>query len=151
MITAADILQTPVRTLPADTTLRDAAALLGAWQVSGAPVVDETGALVGIVSESDLLSEARKRAGLPRTAAFGVWLPVEDALRRIYHDGAHLLVREVMTGDVLTATPETSVDELGATMVKRRINRIPIVSGDGTLLGIVTREDVLRAIYADRA
>lgn len=150
MTTAADILRTPVRTLPADTTLREAAALLGAWQVSGAPVVDENGALVGIVSESDLLSEARKRAGLPRTAAFGVWLPVEDALRRIYHDGANLLVREVMTADVLTATPDTPVDELGALLVKRRINRIPIMSEDGALVGIVTREDVLRAIYAER-
>jgi CBS domain-containing protein len=150
MTTAADILKTPVRTLPAETTLRDAAALLGAWQVSGAPVVDESGALVGIVSESDLLSEARKQAGLPRTAAFGVWLPVEDALRRIYHDGAHLLVREVMTRDVLTATADTPVDALGATMVKRRINRIPIVDAEGALLGIVTREDVLRAVFAER-
>jgi len=147
MKTASEIMHTEVRTLAPETTLREAAELLGIWQVSGAPVVDSNGKLVGVVSESDMLSEARKRAALPRTAAFGVFLPVEDALKRIYHDGATLLVGEVMSTNVVTATPATSVEELGRTLVQRRINRIPVVDDNGQLAGIVTREDVLKALF----
>ena len=147
MKTTSEIMHTEVRTLAPETTLREAAELLGIWQVSGAPVVDSNGKLVGVVSESDMLSEARKRAALPRTAAFGVFLPVEDALKRIYHDGATLLVGEVMSTNVVTATPVTSLEELGRTLVQRRINRIPVLDDKGQLVGIVTREDVLKALF----
>lgn len=147
MKTASEIMQTEVRTLSTEATLREAAELLGLWNVSGAPVVDEQGALVGVVSESDLLSEARKRAAIPRTAAFGVFLPVEDALRRIYHEGATLLVGEVMSTKLATASPDTPLDELGRMLVNRRINRIPVVDDAEKLVGIVTREDVLKALF----
>lgn len=147
MKTAAQILQAQVHTLSPDATLREAAELLGLWNVSGAPVVDSQGNLVGVVSESDLLSEARKRAALPRTAAFGVFLPVEDALKRIYHEGATLLVGEVMSTNLVTATADTPVDEIGRLLVQRKINRIPVVNIEGKLVGIVTREDVLRSLF----
>ncbi len=147
MKTASEIMQADVRTLSPETTLREAAELLGLWNVSGAPVVDEQGALMGVVSESDLLSEARKRAAIPRTAAFGVFLPVEDALRRIYHEGATLQVAGVMSTNLTTATPDTTLDDLGRMLVQRRINRIPVVDDAGKLVGIVTREDVLKALF----
>jgi len=147
MKTASEIMQAEVRTLSPDSTLREAAELLGLWNVSGAPVVDEYGALVGVVSESDLLSEARKRAAIPRTAAFGVFLPVEDALWRIYHEGATLLVGEVMSTKLAMASPDTPLDELGRMLVNRRINRIPVVDDSEKLVGIVTREDVLKALF----
>lgn len=145
--TAGDIMMRDVKTIPHDATLRDAAALLTTYNISGAPVVDDDGKIVGIVSESDLLNEARKQAGLPHIAAFGVFFAPEDSLKRIYHGGASLLAEEVMSKKVITVTEDTSVKELGDLMLRRKINRIPVVSEEGTLVGIVTREDVLRSIF----
>lgn len=147
MKTARDIMTSDVKTIPADATLQQAAELLAHHQISGAPVVDAAGAVVGMLSESDLLSEARKRAALPSIAAFGLFRPVVDALQRIYHDGASLLVEEVMTRKVETVAPETSLHEIGEILARRRINRLPVVDSDGKLLGIVTREDLLKSIF----
>lgn len=147
MKTARDIMTRDVKTIPAEATLREAAELLSLYHISGAPVVDAAGNVVGILSESDLLSEARKRAALPSIAAFGLFRPVVDALQRIYHDGATLLVEEVMTRKVENIGPETSLHEIGDILARRRINRLPVVDDDGKLLGIITREDLLKAIF----
>lgn len=145
--TAAEIMTREVKTIPAEATLREAAEMLSLFDISGAPVVDETGKVVGMLSESDLLSEAKKRAALPRLAAFGVFLAPEESLQRIYRDGATLLVREIMTSHVQTISPETSVDEAADILLRRKINRLPVVDDQNRLLGIVTREDILRAIF----
>ncbi len=137
-----------VVTISEDATLREAAALLSEKQISGAPVVDAQGNLVGILSESDLLNEARKRAALPRTAAFGFFVASEEILQRLYHDGADLCVRSVMSTNLQTATEETTVVEATRTLISRKINRLPIVDSTGKLVGIVTREDLLKAVFS---
>src|SRR4051794_16859106 len=72
---AADVMTRELKTIPADATVRDAAILLSAHKISGAPVVDADGKMVGIISESDLLSKARLRHALPPVAAFGLVSP----------------------------------------------------------------------------
>src|SRR4051812_33131822 len=108
--TAADIMTRDVKTVPADATLQEAAALLMTHNISGAPVVDANGKMVGIVSEADLLSEARRRSALPHIAPFGLFVVPVEALERIYHNGATLLVEEVMTRNVLTALTNLPLD-----------------------------------------
>lgn len=144
--TVGEIMIRDVKTLPAEATLQEAAMLLNTCNISGAPVIDETHHLVGIVSESDLLNRSKREAALPRTAVFGIFLPTEDRLRQAFHEGTDLPVTGVMTRDVITVTPETTINEAGDLMLKRGINRLPVVE-DGRLVGIVTREDLLRAVY----
>lgn len=148
MQTIAGIMTRPVVTILENATLREAAALLSEKQISGAPVVDAQGNLVGILSESDLLNEGRKRAALPRTAAFGVFVASEEVLQRLYHAGADLCVRSVMSTNLQTATEDTTVIEATRTMVSKKINRLPVVDSEGTLVGIVTREDLLKAVFS---
>ena len=145
--TAADVMTREVRTIPAEATLREAAEMLSIHHISGAPVVDNDGRMIGIITESDLMNSARKRAAMPHIAAFGVFLAPEETLQRIYHDGATLLAEEVMTPDPITAPPDVTLQELSQIMTKRRINRIPIVEDGGKLVGIVTREDILRGLF----
>lgn len=145
--TAGDIMIRDVKTIPHDATLRDAATLLTTSNISGAPVVDDNGKVVGIISESDLLNEARKQAGMPHLAAFGLFIAPEETLNRIYKGGESLLAEEVMSKKVITVTEDTPVKELGDLMLHRKINRVPVVSEDGALVGIVTREDVLRSVF----
>lgn len=148
METMAEIMTRAVVTISEDATLREAAALLSEKRISGAPVVDAQGALVGILSESDLLNEARKRSALPRTAAFGIFVASEEVLQRLYHDGADLCVRSVMSTNLITATEETTVKEATRTMVGKKINRLPILDPKGKVVGIVTREDLLKAVFS---
>ena len=150
--TAADVMTRGVRTIPAEATLRETAEMLSIHHISGAPVVDADGRMIGIITESDLMNSPRKRAAMPHVAAFGVFLAPEETLQRIYHDGATLLAEEVMTPDPITAPPDATLRELSQIMTKRHINRIPIVEegregGGKTLVGIVTREDVLRGLF----
>ena len=152
--TARDVMTRNVALVRADQTLREAAALLTECHISGAPVVDRDGRLVGVLSESDLLSDARRDAAIPRFAVLGLSPVPDDLFRRAYDDGWKLRAENLMTRKIVTARQDTPLSELADTMVRRRINRIPIVADkdDKMLVGIVTREDVLRGLLGlDRA
>jgi CBS domain-containing protein len=146
--TASEIMTRDVKTIPADATLRQAAELMALSGFSGAPVVDSAGKIIGIITESDLMNEAKKRAALPHAGAFGLFLAPEDSLRRIYHEGADLLVEEVMSKNVESVTGDTPLREIAEVMTRRRINRVPVVDFEEKLVGIITREDILRALFA---
>jgi CBS domain-containing protein len=133
---------TPVITAAPETTVKDAAALMAEHRVSGVPVVDRDGRLVGVVSESDIVQRIE-----PRDPAGGV-LGLLDRLARATGADRRLLARtvgELMTPTVTTAGPDVTVRELVHLMNTYQINRIPIVDGD-RLLGLVSRADILRAM-----
>jgi CBS domain-containing protein len=148
MQTIAQLMTPEVITVAASATLREAATLLVEKQISGAPVVDEKGMVVGMLSESDLLNEARKRAALPRTAAFGFFVTSEETLMRLYHEGADLPVSSVMSSNVHSVTPEATTTEASRLLLSKKINRVPVLDSEGKLVGIVTREDLLKAVFA---
>jgi CBS domain-containing protein len=145
--TAADIMKRDVITVPGEATLQEAAALLMTHDISGAPVVDASGKMIGIVSESDLLSEAKRRSALPHIAPFGLFLVPVETLERVYHNGATLLVEEVMTKDVISTPPDMPLQKVGDLMIRSKINRLPVVDNEDNLLGIITREDLLRSLF----
>ena len=145
-LTAADVMTREVATVAADATLQEVAMLLGTRNISGAPVVDETGKMIGILSESDLLSETRRRAGMPSIAAFGIFFVPQETLERVYHNGATLLAREVMTKDVITVMETTPVEQVMRLMVNEKVNRVPVLK-EGELVGIITRHDLLQALF----
>jgi CBS domain-containing protein len=148
--TARDVMTRDVAVVRADQTLREVAAVLDARHISGAPVVDHDGRLIGVLSENDLLDAARRDAAIPRFAVLGLMPVPDDLFRRAYDDGWKLRAENLMTRKIITAPEDTPLAELAETMVRRRVNRIPIVAenadGSKTLVGIVTREDVLRGL-----
>ncbi|MDW8154826.1 MAG: CBS domain-containing protein [Armatimonadota bacterium] len=141
---ARDVMTTPVITVVPETPVPEVARVLVERHISGVPVVDEAGRLVGIVTEADLLPKEAGPAGLPLTALPGSEAPpeVREHLRR--YRGR--VVREVMTREVVTATEDTPVQQLAALMLRKQVNRVPIVRGE-RVVGIVTRNDVLRAFF----
>jgi CBS domain-containing protein len=145
--TAADIMTRDVKTIPAEATLQEVATLLTTHDISGAPVVDDNGKVIGIISESDLISEAKKRSALPHIAAFGVFLVPEETLERVYHGGATLLAEEVMSRKIVSVSPDTKVQNIATIMVQEKVNRVPVMNEDNELLGIITRHDLLRGLY----
>jgi CBS domain-containing protein len=134
-----DVMTTDVVTVRPDTPLRDTAALLSERRISGVPVVDDDGAVVGVVSEADILVReggARQRDGL-----LGWLFDSEATLRKL---GART-AGEAMTTPAITIGQNRPVHEAAGRMVTEHVNRLPVVADDGRLIGIVSRADLVRA------
>lgn len=145
---AKDIMNNNVITIPDHASLKEAAQILIDNRISGAPVVDAENRLVGILSEGDLVRQ-QKPLSKPMMLMFldGAF-PVN--YREIQHDLEAVTATEVsqlMTPAVKTLKPESDLSEIATLMLKSKINRIPIVDDTGILEGIVTRHDIIKAVY----
>lgn len=158
---ASDLMTRNVETVAPDDEVSEVLGRLAKVKFNGFPVVDD-GRVVGVVTEGDLvrLFETEERLlwipiGLPPfvdTLTYAVdvsWNDLDIGVDLLRHAGRP--IREVMTADVVTVAPDADVDELVDLLgdEKRDINRLPVVE-DGRLVGIVTRQDVLGAMRAER-
>jgi CBS domain-containing protein len=136
-----ELMVTDVHVVREDALLKDVAALLVEKDVSGVPVCDPEGRLLGIVSEADILyKEQARRSG--RGGPLG-WL-VDGKQAGEILKGAARTAGQAMTSPPVTIGPERSVAEAARLMIERKVNRLPVVRGD-ELVGIVTRSDLVRA------
>lgn len=143
---ARDVMSTPVVTARADTPVKELAALLTTYRISGVPIVDDGGQVVGIVSESDFLTKlqhAEKHSGIRGTLER---LADPEGERK---SGARV-ASELMTSPVITADIGATVRDIVGSMTTHKVNRVPIVDGQ-KLVGIVTRADVLRTFMRSDA
>lgn len=127
-----------VITIGPDASLKEAARRMIEARVSGLPVTEADGSLVGIITEADFVTaEAdrrhRKRAGLLRLVYKDVALPSHERL-----------VRDVMSTDLVVLGPEADHAEAARLMQTEGVKRIPVVDDDDKLVGLVSRSDVLR-------
>ena len=136
----SDVMTTAVVTVGSETPLRDVAVLLTERRISGLPVVDD-GRVVGVVSEGDILAKERGRVA-ERRGLFGVLLD-DRATAELKLEAR--TAGTAMTSPALTIAPNRPVAEAAGTMVDEGVNRLPVVDAEGTLLGIVTRADLVRA------
>lgn len=142
---AKDLMISPVVTIAPETTVREIAALMRARRVSGLPVVDK-GRMVGIVSEGDLLR--RHEIGTDQPARNGRWwrrLLAGDAGPDAYVASHAVHARDIMSHDVVSVTEATPVVTIVDLFERHRIRRVPVLRGS-TLVGIVTRADVVEAV-----
>lgn len=137
-----DIMTSPVTTVTPETPVREALRVMLERRISGLPVVDAVGMLVGLVSEGDFLR--RSELGTEKKRS---WLDFLRGHGRAAEDYAHShgrTVGEVMTREVVAISHNAPLEEAVALMEKRRVRRLPVTDGDA--LGIVTRSDILRAL-----
>jgi tRNA nucleotidyltransferase (CCA-adding enzyme) len=118
-VKASEIMTTEVISATPDMTVVDVMRLLLRWHISGMPVVDESGKLVGVVTEYDLVNLA------------------------ISGSAADTTVEEVMSTDVEAFGPDTLLCELARVFSTKNYRRVPIVD-DNKVVGIVSRRDILR-------
>lgn len=128
----------PITTTP-DTTLKEAARLMVKHKVSGLPVL-VAGKVVGIVTEGDFLRQEASRDQPYRFSLLDALFGDEPA-----GPPAAERVGEVMTEQVLTVPPEATLSEAARIMANRRVKRLPVVAPDGSLLGVISRADVVNA------
>ena len=141
---AHQIMTRSVVTVSPETTIVDAANLMLQRHVSGLPVVDTGGKLVGVVSEGDFIRRSEIGTGRKR----GRWLrfilgPGKSASDFVHEHGRK--VSEVMTSSPLTITEDTSLAEIVELMEKNHVKRLPVVRGEN-IVGIVSRANLLQAV-----
>lgn len=144
---ARDVMTERVITVGPDTPVREIAAVLLKRRISAVPVVDQDGAVAGIVSEGDLIrrdelgTEARGRSW---------WLRLFDdttELAERYAKSHGAKARDVMTRDVVSVDEAASLGDIAELLETRHIKRVPVMRG-GRLAGIVSRADIVRALAA---
>jgi CBS domain-containing protein len=137
-----ELMTDDVVAIPPETPLKHVAAILSVNHISGAPVCDRNGDILGVISEADIL---RKEEGV----SADVGRPLRWLLRRLDGEIAKVSARtaaEAMTSPAVTIRATDSAASAARVMIERGINRLPVVS-NGRLVGIITRADLVRAFH----
>jgi CBS domain-containing protein len=137
-----------VVTATAGTSLKEVARLLVERGVSGLPVVDDAGRVVGVVSEGDIV--ARERGAGRERFDLLAWLTERDAHAVARKLDAHT-AGEAMSAPPITIAKGEPAAKAAAYVIDRGVNRLPVVDDDGSLVGIVSRADLVRAFARDDA
>jgi CBS domain-containing protein len=144
-LNAADVMTANPVTVRPEAALGEAVALLVEKRISGLPVLDADGKLVGILTESDLL-----RRGETGTEREPRWLEMLFAQPRLAAEYVHAhsrSVADVMTRDVLSVTADAPLEVVVGLMEKRGVRRLPVLDrAGGRLVGIISRADLMRAL-----
>ena len=137
--TVRDVMSSPVVYIPPNAPVKAVAELLLSERVSGVPVVDAHGHLLGVVSEEDLLA---KQIDLPASAHVP-WLSGGHLSHEFRRRREALTAEGLMSTPVTCVHPDTTLRQAAKTMYLRHLKRLPVVDG-GSLVGIVSRADLLR-------
>ena len=141
---AEDVMVSTVITVGVNASIGEVAAILLNNHISAAPVVDEKGELVGIVSEGDLM----RRPEIGTTKRHSWWLELISnkwASATKYIKSHSRKVADVMTRDLINAKPDTPLGDIAGLLERNQIKRVPIVER-GKLVGIVSRANILQAL-----
>jgi CBS domain-containing protein len=137
-----DLMTCDVVTAAPEASLKDVAKTLVEHRISGMPVCDQEGRILGVVSEGDILHKERGR--IERRGGPLAWLVDGTSYTDVAKAHART-AREAMTAPAITIGPHRPAAAAARLMVEKGVNRLPVVASDGTLLGIVTRADLVRA------
>jgi CBS domain-containing protein len=147
MLKAKDIMTKAVITVSPDMEIVNAAKILLENRINGAPVMDETGKLVGILCQSDLIAQ-QKKLPIPSFFTFLDGLITLTSMKQMEKEVkkiAAVTVAQAMTPDPMTVQPDTDIEAVAALMVDQSFHTIPVVE-EGELLGIVGKEDILKTL-----
>jgi CBS domain-containing protein len=137
--TVKDVMSTHVIAVRLGAPYKEMAAMLHEQRVSAFPVIDDDNKVVGVVSEADLLTKAALEGTVPRTLL--------SRQERVRKQTNALTAADLMTKPPVTIGAEEPVTHAARLMFDQRVKRLPVISDDGTLIGIVSRSDVL-SVYS---
>lgn len=146
MLKARDIMTTQVITVDPETEISAVAGILLDKRINGVPVVDRDGSLVGIICQSDLITQQK---AFPVPSVFNLLdglIPLRSGkIEREIQKMAAVTAADAMTVDPVTVDPETTLEDVATLMVNRNFHTLPVVEGE-KLVGIIGKEDLLRTL-----
>ena len=149
MFKVKDIMTKELITVSPQTEIAVAAKLLLEKRINGLPVIDESGKLVGILCQSDLVAQQKS---IPIPSVYTLlesFIPL-TSLKRIDKEVrkiAALKVEQAMTPNPVTVGPETDIEDVARLMVDKKYHTLPVMEGD-KIVGVVGKEDVLKTLLA---
>jgi len=148
MLTVKDIMSTNIVSVKPDTEIIEAAKVLLENRFNGLPVVDDNGKVVGIICQSDLIAQ-QKSLPIPTLFTFlDGFIPLtslkkmESEIQKI----AAITVADAMTKKPVTVKPDTRIETVAALMADKKLYTLPVLDDNGTLVGIVGKEDLLKTV-----
>lgn len=145
---AKDVMTRGLVTFTKETSVKEATEALVKKKIGGAPVVDDEGGLIGIVSESDLIMQDVKLHFPTYIQLLDGYIYLPRSLERFeeaFKKAVGAKVGDVMTTDVVTVDEDASLEDVATLMIDQDISRVPVMA-DGKLVGIITKGDIVKAI-----
>jgi CBS domain-containing protein len=148
--TVTDVMSRDPIVVRTETPLKEAIQILAEKRISGIPVVDDVGKLIGIISETDLMWQ---ETGVTPPAYIMfldsvIYLQNPATYDRELHKALGQTVGEVMSKNPVTISPEKTVKEAAQLMHDRSVHRLPVIDSESQVVGILTRGDIVRAMAA---
>ena len=149
--TVADVMTSEVLTVKKETALKEAIQILANKKISALPVVEETGKLVGILSEGDLMWQESGVEPPPYIMLLDSIIYLQNPAQhdKAIHKALGQTVGEVMSDRPLTIKPQQSVREAARLMHDKKIRRLPVVDEGDCVIGIITQGDIVRMMATE--
>jgi len=149
MLKVKDIMTKEVISVSPEMDITTAAKILLEKRINGLPVIDPFGRLVGILCQSDLVAQQK---AIPVPSVFTLlesFIPLTSTKRidKEMKKIAALTVKEAMTREPVTVSPETDIEDIAKLMVDKKYHTLPVMEGD-KVVGIVGKEDVLKTLLS---
>jgi CBS domain-containing protein len=150
--TVADAMSRDPIIVRPETPLNEAIKILAERRISGLPVVNNAGKLVGIISETDLMWQETGVDPPPYIMFLDsvIYLKNPAQYERDLHKALGQTVGEVMSHDPITVSPDKPLKEAAQLMHERSVHRLPVLDAQGQVIGILTRGDIIRAMAASQ-
>lgn len=147
-LTAKDIMVKDVITVKKNTSIEELSELLVKNKISGVPVVENGGKVIGIVTEGDLIVKDAELhfPGYFKLLDSIIYLESLNKFKRNLQKYLAAKVEDLMTTKVISVKEDTPVSEVANMMIKNNINRVPVLDNDSRLTGIITRADIVKSM-----
>ncbi len=144
-----DIMTKEVFTINENDTVEKCANILSKEDLSGLPVVNDDGRVIGIVTEGDLIKRASRIEGPPVLEVLGgiFYLETPNKFMERLKKLTGSTVGEIMTKDLITVGPDKEIEKAATLLVREKIKRLPVVDKAGNLVGIISRKDIMHYLF----
>lgn len=149
--TVEQIMTSTLVTVKPETPLKEAIQVLADKKISGLPVVDDSGKLLGIISETDLMWQETGVEPPPYIMLLDSVIYLENPARydKEIHKALGQTVKEVMSDNPVTISPNQTVKEAALLMHDKKIRRLPVVDSEDKIVGIITQGDIIRMMASE--
>ncbi|PSO87279.1 MAG: phosphoribulokinase [Cyanobacteria bacterium QS_3_48_167] len=149
--TVADVMTSNPIVVQPQTPIKEAIQLLAERRISGLPVVDGEGKLVGVITESDLMWQETGFDPPPYIILLDSVIYLQNPARyeKEIHKALGQTVEEVMSEKTITVEPDRALKEAARLMHEKEIRRLPVVDEQGQVIGILTRGDIVQAMVTE--
>ncbi len=142
-----------VITVSIDDSVEECSRLLFEHDISGLPVLDEDGNLVGMVTEGDLIRRAAriKAPGYLEILGGQIFLGNPNKFVKEIQRAMSNRAGDLMTDKIITISPDDTIEEATTRMLENRVSRLPVLDENNKLAGILSRRDIMQTLYKEEA